>query len=157
MASVIRRIFTPVLSLLGLGTKAPEKVAMKAAPRAPELTPTPAPRAHVTPRTAPKPEKPRAPHRGPVPLPAQRLILGRAVRLKVMNTGGRHNGDTHHARGVRALARKGGVLTTLERHGGAVLVSYQGPRRQGQGEEAGHGAQFLVPAARLRELTGAVA
>lgn len=65
--------------------------------------------------------------------------------IKVKNPKGRRNGNGFHDFGDSAGIKEGGRLTVVAIDGDQVLVSYESPRPNPCGSEAGNGTLFFVP------------
>lgn len=65
--------------------------------------------------------------------------------VKVENPKGRPTGNGFHDFGESAGIKAGATLTVVVVENDSVLVSYQSPRGQGYGSEAGNGTLFFVP------------
>ena len=65
--------------------------------------------------------------------------------VKVKNPKGRRNGNSFHDFGDSAGIKEGGKLTAVAIEGDQVLGSYESPKGQGFGSEAGNGTLFFVP------------
>lgn len=75
--------------------------------------------------------------------------------VKVKNPKGRRNGNSFHDFGDSAGIKEGGKLTAVAIENGQVLVSYESPKGQGFGSEAGNGTLFFVPKSEFRAMTAA--
>ena len=73
------------------------------------------------------------------------VINPRHAWIKVMNPKGRRNGNGFRSFGDSASIEREGKLTVVAIEDEQVLVSYESPRGQGYGAEAGNGTLFFVP------------
>ncbi len=73
--------------------------------------------------------------------------------IDVANPKGRANGNGFNEFGDHAGIKEGGILTVVAIDGSRILVSYESPRGQGYGSEAGNGTLFFVSKRKFASMT----